>query len=50
MGVGKDLVIEGEIAFNKGDLAWVGSSYTSDAVFIDPFGRSEAREAILALP
>jgi steroid delta-isomerase-like uncharacterized protein len=48
MGVGKDLWTEGENGFNKGDVSWVGSSYASDAVFIDPFGRYEGPEAILA--
>jgi steroid delta-isomerase-like uncharacterized protein len=48
MGVGKDLLAELEKRYNKHDWQGLASLYDNDAVFVDPTGRYEGREAIRA--
>jgi steroid delta-isomerase-like uncharacterized protein len=46
MGAAKDLWTEFESVYSKLDYSGVASLYASDAVFVDPIGRHEGREAI----
>jgi ketosteroid isomerase-like protein len=48
MGAGKDLWDEIVTRFCNQDWAGVASFFTTDAIFIDPTGRYEGREAIQA--
>jgi steroid delta-isomerase-like uncharacterized protein len=48
MGVGKDLWNQLETLVNKQDVSGMASFYASDAVYTDPTGRYEGRDAILA--
>jgi steroid delta-isomerase-like uncharacterized protein len=48
MGVGKDLWTEWETRYNKHDLSGALSFWASDAVYTDPIGRCEGRDAIQA--
>jgi steroid delta-isomerase-like uncharacterized protein len=46
MGVGKDLWTEFQMQYNKQGVSQVASFWASDAVYTDPTGRYEGREAI----
>ena len=48
MGTGKDLWNELETLLNKHDLPGMERVYASDAVLVDPTGRYEGHDAILA--
>jgi len=48
MGVGKDLWTEMQARYNRGDLSGATSLYASEVVYVDPLGRYEGPEAILA--
>ena len=49
MGTGKDLWTQLETLTNKHDSGDVASLFAKDAIYIEPGGRHEAREAIAAL-
>ena len=48
MGTGKDLWNEFETLLNKHDWTGAASLFASDAVYVEPAGRHEGREAIRA--
>ena len=48
MGAGQDLLKHWESLYNKHDFAGLAEMFTTDGVFIDPYGRREGREAVAA--
>jgi steroid delta-isomerase-like uncharacterized protein len=48
MGTGKELWHELETLYSKLDYAGLGPLFASDGIHVDPFGRREGREAIVA--
>jgi len=48
MAVGEDLWTEMQARYNRGDLSGATSLYASEVVYVDPLGRYEGPEAVLA--